>query len=353
MTFERRIGREMGITVEHLRSPPAQGAWPTFAKNHILRCDTGRSALQLALRDWRRARSSQAVAWVPSYACPSIGAAVAAAGFAARLYADRPGLSSWPTAPTPADADIVVVIHYFGVINRAACAWLESRPHREWGLIEDCVQAPYTAGAGVRGDYAIASLRKWWPAPDGALVCSRNAMAAATLAPPDEHYISQRLSARLLNGSHECDAMYLKWVEESEQLLAGAEPRQVSWISSSLLASVDPKGAAVVRRDNWSLLREGLQGQACIRPVFDSLALGEVPLGFPVLVSEGVRDRLRTFLKDRQVFCPVHWKLTGSAFPADRAMSDRILTIPLDQRYDSADMQLVLTHIREFLAAAS
>jgi hypothetical protein len=352
MTSERRIGGEMKITAGLLHGTTVPGVWPTFAKDHVLHCDTGRSALRLALLDWMRERSSRAFVWVPSYACASVGEAVAAAGLAARSYPDRPGLSSWPAPPTPAAEDIIVVIHYFGAVNRAACAWLDSWPRREWGLLEDCVQAPYSEGAGVRADYAIASLRKWWPAPDGAVVCSRRPLAAPILLPPDEHYISQRVSAKLLNGNRECEATYLKWIEESEQLLAHAEPRQVSWISRCLLASADLQVAAAVRRDNWSMLLQGLRGHDRVRPVFGALAAGEVPLGFPVLVSAGLRDSLRDFLMDRRVFCPIHWKLTDAHSTADRAMSDQMLTIPLDQRYDAGDMQMLVRHIGEFLTTA-
>jgi hypothetical protein len=348
MTFERRIGGEMEITAEQLCHAPGPGAWPTFAKDHVLHCDTGRSAVRLALLDWVRARSSQAVVWVPSYLCPNLAAAIATVGLETSIYPDRPGLPSWPTPPMPAAEDIVLVVHYFGLVNRAACEWLDSQPNREWGLLEDCVQAPYSAGAGVRGDYAIASLRKWWPAPDGAVVCSRKPIAMPRLLPADEYYISQRTSAKLLRGNHGCEATYLKWIEESERLLAGAEPRQVSWISSQLLASVDPRSAVAARRDNWLVLLEGWKTHDCVRPVFDALAVGEVPLGFPVLVGAGLRDRLRAFLMDRQVFCPVHWKLTGAPYTEDLAMSDQMLTIPLDQRYSAGDMQLLLSHIREF-----
>jgi hypothetical protein len=351
MTFERRVGREMAITAEQLRGAPGPGAWPTFGQPHSLRCDTGRSALQIALLDWMRGRSSQGVCWLPSYVCPEVVAAIAAVGLTATIYPDRPGLPTWTAAPTPAAADIVVVIHYFGVINQAACAWIDSRADREWGLIEDCVQAPYSAGAGARGDYAVTSLRKWWPAPDGAVVSSRKPLTAPRLSPPDEHFISQRLSAKLISGQPECGATYLKWVDESERLLDRAEPRQVSWISRHLLAAVDPQSAAATRRDNWRVLLEGLRTHERVQAVFGALTNGEVPLGFPVLVGAGLRDRLRSFLLGRQVFCPVHWKLTGAPFAEDRAMSDQMLTIPLDHRYGTGDMQAVLGHIREFLHA--
>jgi hypothetical protein len=350
MISERRIGREMAIALRQLQVSSGSGAWPTLTKRHVLRCDTGRSALRLALLDWQGSHPLKPAVWIPSYACPSVSAAVAATGLDIRVFEDRPGLSSWLMPPSPAAQDIVLVIHYFGVINRAACSWADGQPHRTWGLLEDCVQSPYSVGAGLRGDYAIASLRKWWPAPDGAVVCSGHAVAGSNLAPPNERYVTQRLAARLVSASRECDALYLRWVEESEQVLADAQPRESSWISSQLLESADSESASTVRRNNWSVLLEGLGSEPGVQPLFDALAIGEVPLGFPILVANGARDRLRAFLKERQVFCPVHWKLS-SGFTRDREMSDQILTIPLDQRYEKTDMESVLGHIRKFLAS--
>jgi hypothetical protein len=345
---ERRIGGEMEITVGQLRVAPTRTVWPNFAKHYALQCDTGRSALRLALFDWMRAHAPGAVVWLPSYICPSVSEVIAGLGLAVRSYPDRPGLKSWLQPPTPGHDDIVIVLHYFGLINRPALSWVDSRPKREWGLIEDCVQAPYSAGAGTRGEYAIASLRKWWPAPDGAIVCSRQPIADTRLAPPREDFISQRLAAKLVRGNHGSEVTYLKWIEESEQLLSSIEPRRVSWISTQLLESVDPESAAALRCQNWSVLLQGMKTLDAVRPLFSELVGGEVPLGFPVTVSAGMRDKLRAFLMQRHVFCPIHWRLANTAFPTDRGMSENMLTIPLDQRYGTADMQLVLAHIGEF-----
>ena len=340
----------MEIAPEHLHESPASGdVWPSFSKLHVLRCDSGRSALRLALSDWRRRCASTPTVWLPSYVCASVTSCVATLGLGMRFYADRPGDRGWSEQPTPAADDIVLVIHYMGAINRAACRWLDALPARHWGLIEDCVQAPYSAGAGSRGDYAIASLRKWWPAPDGAVVGANRPLVGAQLSAPNEEYVSKRVAAKLMRGRGS-ESKYLQWIDEGEQALAHGEPRRVSWISTLLLGSCDPAAAAAARRRNWRTLLEGLRTHQVVRPVFAKLDDQEVPLGFPVLVRHGWRDGLRGFLVSRRVYCPIHWRLPPGVPAEDQALSEETLTIPIDQRYQPADMTRVLADIEEFVS---
>jgi len=347
MTFERVIGGEMAIDGGAI-SVNGSGAWPTFGKAHALRCDTGRSALKLALADWRGRGGAAARVWLPSYVCPSVNEAVSQLGLRVEVYGDRPGSASWSRAPQPEDGDLVLLVHYFGVLNRPALAWLAGFPARHWSVLEDCVQAPYTEGAGLSGDYAITSLRKWWPAPDGALVCANHALIDAALLPPNEAFVSQRCAAKLLRGQGGDEATQLAWVAGSEHLLEQAVPRETSWLSLLLLAGVDTATAIARRRANWRALAAGLASSGAVVPLFAGLADGETPLVFPVLLADETRDPLRRFLIGRRIYCPIHWQLSQNEASEDHALARRILSLPIDQRYDARDMSFLLSHINEF-----
>jgi hypothetical protein len=353
MTSERLIGGEMEIFAADFGRPAGQGAWPSFGKPYSLRCDTGRSALQLALLDWKSRHPASATVWVPSYTCPSVTSAVSQLGLNMRRYADRPGLSAWADPPTPAAHDIVIIIHYFGIANRAALGWVESTVPRSWQLLEDCVQAPYTEAVGVHGEYTVTSLRKWWPAPDGAQVCAGHALDYAHLSAPDEKRVSQRLAAKLLRAQRLAETTYLGWIEESERSLEPIEIRQVSWISSRLLEVAEPAHAAQARRTNWYVLMAGLENHSGVQPLFRELGSGEVPLAFPILIEARLRAELRRFLLGRRIFCPIHWSLPADAPRPDRDLSTRILSIPLDQRYGAEDMQMVLADLNRFFSGSS
>lgn len=347
MTLERAIGGELEIRPADFCADGGQSAWPLFADKYELRCDSGRTALLLALADWRKRRPKSLRAWVPSYVCESVIQAVHAAGYSIAWYDDQPARGLL-RGIAPARDDIVIVIHYFGFPNAILAELRERRTETPYGIVEDCVQAPYTKGVGVEGDYAISSLRKWWPAPDGAAVYAKQEISEH-LSKADEEFISMRSAAKLLRGAGLCEARYLNWVEESENLLIPI-PRQCSWLSTKLLESVPRDVACARRRDNWSILNKGLVDSDGLKPLFENLPDQVVPLAFPVAVGGGRRDRLRDYFRKRRIFCPVHWPAKADWPDESRRLSGDILSLPIDQRYDGVDMERILRAIRDFFS---
>jgi dTDP-4-amino-4,6-dideoxygalactose transaminase len=111
---------------------------------------------------------------------------------------------------------------------------------------------------------------------------------------------------------------------------------------------------AVTRRRNWAYLHRQLQqdDSELIDPLFKDIKDDEVPLGYPVIVAQGLRDLLRMFLKERRVFCPVHWPLGAeqqrSGWTEDLWLSRNMLTIPIDQRMNANSLDYVASCIRQF-----
>jgi hypothetical protein len=303
------------------------------------------------LLDSKSRHAGPVAVWVPSYTCPSVPEAVAQLGLSMRSYNDRPGLTLWTDPPTPGAHDIVIIIHYFGILNRAALEWVQTVPTRSWDLIEDCVQAPYTSAVGAHGEYVITSLRKWWPAPDGAQVCANQDLTVQPLLNPDEQRISRRLAAKLLRGQQLAEVMYLELTDQSERSLEAGEIRRVSWLATHLLQRADPQAACRIRRANWAILAAGFAEQAAVQPLFRGLDPGEVPLAFPILVPES-REELRRFLMSERIFCPVHWTLAPDAPGIDRELSQQMLSIPLDQRYGPVEMHRVLSNLNRFFSGS-
>jgi dTDP-4-amino-4,6-dideoxygalactose transaminase len=253
----------------------------------------------------------------------------------------------------PAEGDTLLFIHYFGLRNREALQRIGTWRDEGVQVIEDCVQAALTTSIGVHGDYAITSLRKLLPVPDGALLASRKPVAF-TAEPSSEEFVVAKLAGKLLRGASVDDALYLRLFEHAEALLDDARPRHMSWLSDRLLRAADLESAAVRRRTNWTHLTEALRQSPRLRglvPLFDTLGDGEAPLGLPVCVPRNQRDVLRRHLAQQRIFCAVHWPLdhlpTGT-FAAERALAAELLTLPIDQRYASPDMARVVEALEAF-----
>ncbi len=352
MTSKKNIGGEMEIAPADFSASGTAPAWPEFADYEQVQCDTGRSALRLALADWQRKTNGCGRIWVPDYICPSIIELIKKQDVPSAFYVALPKAETLTNPPSPEDDDLVLIVHYFGKINTAALAWVATIPERRWYVLEDCVQSPYSEGAGRVGEYCIASLRKWWPVPDGALLFSTKPLLPFDLDPPDESFIGQRLAAQILRVTGRDESLYLDWIHESEEKLAASPPRRCSWLSGQLLSSVNRATALKQRRLNWqslhSQLAEELEQFTWFSSLYDSLLPGEVPLTYPVLVSGGRRDNLREWLITHQIYCPIHWRLVGfMSIPAKR-LSEEILSFPIDQRYGDEDMGRIVGALAKF-----
>lgn len=353
MTFDRAIGGEMAIAPADFMARGGGGGWPGFAGRHHVRCDSGRTALGLAVAHWCAQGRRPSAVWLPDYLCHSVAAGVLRAGVPLRFYEDSPDDLAEFVPPAPDADDLVVAVHYFGRINERmlsfACAG-----RRSWGLIEDCVQSAYSDGAGVTGEYAVTSLRKWWPVTDGATLHFDDPGWVAPVCPPDEGFVSRRLLAKLLReGDGASEQRYLELVAESEERLdRSAIARAPSWLSCALLDEADVPRMKARRRANLEVLVSRLQEVrrpgGPLRVFHPVLAPGEVPLVCPVRVPAEVRDALRSRLADRRIFCPIHWRLDAGAAPAAQTLASQMLSLPLDQRYDECDMRRLADEVGAF-----
>ena len=89
-------------------------------------------------------------------------------------------------------------------------------------------------------------------------------------------------------------------------------------------------------------LLEALDGSDAVTPLLRTLPPGVSPLALPVRVGGARRDALRAELVRRRIFCPVHWPLPPeideARFPEEHRLASEMLGLPLDQRYEPADM---------------
>ena len=347
----RRIGGEFELKCSDLEFDTAANAvLPSFGAPQETWLDTGRSALAVIACHLAHTAAESTV-WLPAYCCESIVAPFLRKSLRVRFYSVGERLDRIDADPSPGDT--LLFIHYFGCRNRTALSRIEEFRAGSVCVIEDCVQAALTTGIGTYGDHALTSLRKLLPQPDGAMLASRETIAVdADTA--DEAFVSARVVGKLQRGAAARPEAFLPLFERSEASLADDLPRTMSWISHQLLGRSDLPMIAARRVANFATLTRGLADIAPrigIVPLLPRLDVGEVPLGFPVVVGGGRRDALRHYLARRAIFCPIHWDLAhlkSAAFTEERTLSASMLTLPIDQRYDEYDMSIILDSLSNF-----
>jgi dTDP-4-amino-4,6-dideoxygalactose transaminase len=118
--------------------------------------------------------------------------------------------------------------------------------------------------------------------------------------------------------------------------------------SSELLKRLNVMRIFQKRRKNFKLLLK--KRFENIEPFHKNLPDGVCPLGFPVLSKK--RDELKRHLIKNRIYPPIHWKLPDSIsksdFPQSWKISDSIITIPIDQRYNQKHINHIINILDKF-----
>lgn len=256
----------------------------------------------------------------------------------------------------------LLIIHYFGYPQAIKEIQKLTKEHSLY-LIEDTAQSFLTKYngqfLGSAGDLAFTSFRKYLPVLDGSLVLLNreeinNSFKWARPSPTHIFYLCLRYLGMSFKN------LYLKayfvpkplflWLftKADEMLNEYPKPAKISALSESLLHKLDFDSITMKRRGNFQYLLDNWHFDIA-QPLFNELPAGVCPLGFPVLAKD--RDHVKQELIKRKVYPPIHWNLPleidEDEFSVSWEISQTILTIPIDQRYELKDMHYILRQMEE------
>lgn len=321
---------------------------------------SGRDALR-ALIDALRPRR----VLLPSFYCQDVIDAC-------RVGPAAPSVRCYPDAPTDelragamlaaAEGDLVVVCNTLGLrvsppVDVAALIGAGAV------VVEDHTHDPFSLWAQhSQATYAFASLRKWLPLPDGAVLWSPHGAFVPTIPREAEADIGlARLSAmllkqRYLRGEAVEKAAFRELAADSEAKIGrGPEPRGMSRLSRQLLELFPIESWRVRRRENFLRLADVALGAAeLLRP-----ATGEaVPYAATfVFASHAERERVRRRLIEASVYPAVLWTIDANRVEgiraSDVALGERSLSIHCDHRYARGDMDRVCAELERAAAGAT
>jgi hypothetical protein len=256
--------------------------------------------------------------------------------------------------------DLVLAVNFFGV--REGKIWQDwLLDHDDIILIEDHSHEPFSYLAQQStAHYAMASLRKTLPIPDGAIIWSPRKMKLPKASSSRPSAADKRLTAMLLKRAYLSGANISKDTYRQLEIESGVELDDknnsvVSSFTSNILTCLD---ISEFRRQRETNVRQFLnfsltETHPHWMPLFTSWQEGSVPFNSIIVCQSGeIRDSLRKYLISQNIFPAIHWeqstKETSSNDPLAIDLANRILTIPTDQRYSFDDVSCVTTKIKTF-----
>jgi len=294
---------------------------------------------------------------LPSYLCPSIPKTLRACGLPTAFYRVRADLSLdlEDIARQQSRAQALYFINYFGFAHPPAVrAFMQDYQRSGGWVVEDNAQAGFLEPSV--GDFVFNSLRKLC-AHDGAYLHSRVDLAPllASFPPvpnprlPLIRAYRQGLYAYQVEhrGSHaRLRALY----RQAERLYERLPVIHGDAQERCEIEHLDWAGLRQARRSNYKTLLDLLNSIPQAVPVFPQLQADTLPLGLPVYLPRGLRDRVYEALGQAGVGAVIHWPPHARADPHTRAAAERMLTLPVDERAGRKHMEYVALQLSRALA---
>lgn len=226
----------------------------------------------------------------------------------------------------------IVVNNYYGIKDEYVSRMAEKYKDR---LIVDNAQAFYAPV--IDGIKAIYSARKFFGVPDGGIAYLPNDNKQWEWYETDDSVDRlDHLTIRLEQGP---EAGYAKY-REAEDKLDYQPIMQMSAYTRDALSHIDYDIAQEVRRRNFRILHEALSNYNVL-PIPDMETFA-CPMTYPFLDARK-RD-WRYKMKEQRIFIPKFWPnvISYGHFDFESMLADRIMPLPIDQRYNEEDMKRII-----------
>jgi hypothetical protein len=288
---------------------------------------------------------------VPSYFCTGVAEHLSRQVPIAwyRHLPDEGGVR-WETL-RPEPGDVVLSQNLFGREDGTPWTdWIAGHPGVP--VIEDHSHDPFSDWARDSvAHYAVASLRKTLPLPDGGLLWSPRGLDLPRPRPGGSTGAGLKLAAMLLkaawrDGQPVPKDHFRTFQQQGEHQLLGSAAAAHA-VTAAVLPLMDISGV------RGASLRNSAELAAALAPRTRMKVLGSGGFRVQLLCpSASVRDGLLAHLARHGIYAPVHWRQDRSGFWSGDAeaadLGDRMLTLPVDQRCAPGDLRRMAETIEGF-----
>lgn len=249
----------------------------------------------------------------------------------------------------------IFFIDYFGFYHkRQVLDFFNSIKGGNVILIEDAVQLLYFNKKDFIGDYVFNSYRKFLPI-DGSLVLSKESKKILYHRDDYDTYMREARikKTEYINNNSGNEEEYLKLFHLAEQSyykrksMLGINPT-----SKTLLSMINENYISKKRKSNFMYLYKQLYKNSNITFLFSIDDIDNIiPLAMPILIDN--RNEVRKKLFKESIFCPVHWNILNEPwsknYAESRWLSEHILSLPIDERYDENEMNRLIENFEKAL----
>ena len=305
---------------------------PKYEEYHkdAIRLNTGRNCLEYILR----CRQYKKV-YIPYYTCEVILEPFKKTGTEYAFYHIDQNLELAEDISLK-KCEALLYTNYFGLKQRYV-ETLASRYGQQ--LIIDNTQAFYAKPIG--GIDTFYTCRKFFGVPDGAYLYTTERLNEDL----EQDVSWDRMSFLTKRIDLGAEAGYDDFHEQSH-LLVGQPIKRMSKLTKRLMESIDYDFTARRRRGNFISLHEVLKAT---NKIDINLEYDAVPMVYPYMTN---KEGLRTQLISNKVFVAKYWPNDEewcNSNVIEYQLANNLVCVPIDQRYNEQDMQVIIDLIKRIV----
>lgn len=333
--------------------------WPHTLEWSVGETLSGRVALEYIVEDIDR--NGKHSVYMPSYCCHTMIEPFRKHGIKVIFYDMVPAVSGLKRLFNPNHGcDVVFLIDYFGYVDAETAAIAKEQHTKGKLVIYDATHSVYSNFNSDDCDYVFGSYRKWMDVNCGFVAVKGKADIDLGA---DWHqfkaYTDMRtqmfdLKARYMNDEDVHKHQFLAWINEAEEMLERDYHHTLpDQRSLDVLWQTDYSYLVQSRRHNANILIKGIAElkDERVRCLMGELGRQDTPLFVPVWIHADIRNHLRRYLIEHNIYCPVHWPLSDlhTISIAATEIYQSELSLLCDQRYDHSDMYRIVETINDYL----
>lgn len=253
---------------------------------------------------------------------------------------------------------ILLGMSYFGFKNLTMDNYYEDIKNKYNTLIVEDTTHRFLSNENYSADidYAIASLRKWFPMPSGGIAIKMNDYFFQKKDfKKGNHYVNDKIEAMSLKkdylegkvSKNSKEDFLLKYKNFNNTLQINYSNIGIDSYSRTYITKLNIESVKKKRIENATFLRNGLRYIDEVS--FLTYESEDVPLFFPVIVDNPYD--LQSFLSSKNIFCPRHWpkpETVKESKMSRNKLYEKELSIICDQRYGIKEMEYIIEVIKDY-----
>lgn len=252
----------------------------------------------------------------------------------------------------------ILTMNFYGSASTSAAVRRVKEYDEKIVVIEDFSHCTFSIKQihNPQVDIYVSSIRKSIGVCDGSIILSKLLLKKDNIQSEQKDFADKRFVAQTekkrygWSNDQKMKQEFLSSIRECEGIINEFDAvRPISERAMKMFALVNGEEIAYARRENMKHMMELLRDKVRMVPGVER-SLEGAPFSLPILVKN--RNVVQGKLADTGVYAPVLWPICKEAqhvCAVSKTMGEQMLSIPIDQRYDWNDMELIAERILKIL----